>query len=106
VRAYIDGSPTRLILLRRATGESMVRSHAERVVAAASPAAPTSVVRLTPKQDEVLRLVDTGLSNIEIASTMSVSESTVKTHLRAVYARLEVRSRTQAVAKARAIGIL
>jgi predicted ATPase/DNA-binding CsgD family transcriptional regulator len=75
--------------------------------AAAAPAAlpmPSQeppLEHLTPKEVEVLRLAATGLSNNEIASRLSVTAGTVKTHLSAVYSKLGVRSRTAAVHVAR-----
>jgi len=56
---------------------------------------------LTLREQEVLRLLADGRSNAEIARTLVVEQSTVKTHLVHVYRKLEVRSRTQALAKAR-----
>jgi DNA-binding NarL/FixJ family response regulator len=53
---------------------------------------------LTPRQWEILRLVADGLSNAQIARAVSLSEGTVRKHLENVYGRLEVASRTAAVA--------
>lgn len=58
-------------------------------------AAPV-VDRLTPQEARVLALVASGLSNQEIASVLSISLNTVKSHLRRVYAKLGVSGRTQA----------
>ena len=52
---------------------------------------------LTPREAEVLSLVAEGLSNREIASTLVVSEATVKTHINHVFAKIGVRDRAQAV---------
>ena len=60
---------------------------------------------LTERELEVLALIAAGRSNKAIASTLAVSVSTVKTHINNLYGKLEVRSRTQAVAKARAMGL-
>lgn len=57
---------------------------------------------LTRTEADVLGLVDTGLSNREIAATLSISVGTVKCHLHRVYEKLQVRNRTQAAHKARA----
>ena len=61
---------------------------------------------LSVREIEVLRLVDQGLSNREIAKTLFVAPSTVKTHLENVYDKLGVRRRTQAASVAREQGLL
>ena len=72
-----------------------------------APAPPAPVPRnglvevLTAREHEVLRLVADGRSNAEIARRLFVEQSTVKTHLVHVYRKLEVRSRTQALVRAR-----
>jgi two-component system, NarL family, response regulator len=52
---------------------------------------------LTPRQDEVLRLVAQGKSNLEIAESIFISEGTVKAHVRAILRKLGARDRTQAI---------
>jgi DNA-binding NarL/FixJ family response regulator len=61
---------------------------------------------LTPREEEVLGYVVRGLCNKEIANRLELSVGTVKSHLRAVYAKLDVKSRTHAVAVAGKRGIL
>jgi DNA-binding NarL/FixJ family response regulator len=53
--------------------------------------------QLTEREAEVLRALAEGLSNVEIAGRMWVSPETVKTHIKSILAKLEVRDRTQAV---------
>jgi DNA-binding NarL/FixJ family response regulator len=53
---------------------------------------------LTPREDEVLALIGDGLSNTEIAETLFVGVTTVKTHINAIFAKLGVRDRAQAMA--------
>lgn len=60
---------------------------------------------LTTRQQQILGLICDGLSNAEIAARLNVSEKTVDHHVSAVLAKLEVRSRAKAVAKAVALGL-
>lgn len=66
--------------------------------------APASA--LTARELEVLRLVADGLSNAEIAARLLLSERTVKSHLVHVFTKLDVASRTAAVAAARSAGLI
>jgi LuxR family transcriptional regulator, maltose regulon positive regulatory protein len=61
---------------------------------------------LSKTEIRVLRYLPTHLSAREIAAELSVSTSTVKTHLRNLYAKLGAHSRTEAVEQARALGLL
>lgn len=66
---------------------------------------PGARVGLTQRESEVLGLMVRGLSNRAIALRLSIGEDTVKTHARAVYRKLEVSDRAQAVAVALREGI-
>lgn len=61
---------------------------------------------ITRREYEVLQLIAEGLSNQEIAGRMFVSLNTVKTHTSNLFAKLDAQRRTQAVEKARALGLL
>jgi DNA-binding NarL/FixJ family response regulator len=60
---------------------------------------------LTDRETDVLRLIGAGLSNSEIAADLCVSESTVKTHVNHVFAKIGARDRAQAVTYAFRHGI-
>ncbi|WP_116085485.1 response regulator transcription factor [Agromyces sp. PvR057] len=62
--------------------------------------------RLTGREAEVLGLVASGHTNREIGRALFLSEATVKSHLVHIFTKLEVGSRTAAVARARALGII
>jgi DNA-binding CsgD family transcriptional regulator len=55
---------------------------------------------LTPRQWELLHLIASGRTNIQVARQLGLSEGTVRTHLENIYARLDVCTRTAAVARA------
>ncbi len=61
---------------------------------------------LSPAELRVLRFLPTNLSRPEIASELSVSPNTVSTHLRTIYAKLQVRDRSSAVQRARELRLL
>ncbi|MEZ4593591.1 MAG: response regulator transcription factor, partial [Chloroflexota bacterium] len=61
---------------------------------------------LSDRELEVLQLVAEGLSNRQIAERLYLALSTVKGHNRLIYDKLNVKRRTEAVAKARELGIL
>ena len=68
---------------------------------------PSSLIEpLSAREIEVLQLIAEGLSNREIAQRLVIALSTVKVHTRNIYGKLGVKSRTQAVARARALGVL
>lgn len=100
-----DAPPETLVdaVHRAARGETVLApAVATRLVTRLSR--PTAT--LTERELDVLRLVADGASNRVIAKTLFVSEATVKTHLVHINDKLGASSRTDAVAKARAAGLL
>ncbi|WP_331694528.1 response regulator transcription factor [Pandoraea sputorum] len=61
---------------------------------------------LSPREVEILRLVAKGMTNREIAALLSISSLTVACHIKNIYKKLAVNSRTQAVFEARVSGLL
>jgi DNA-binding NarL/FixJ family response regulator len=87
---------------------SVTRTVIERMAAAppqAAGAAARLLAGLTPREREVLELVARGLSNGEIATMLVIEESTVKTHVKRILAKLRLRDRIQAVIFAYETGV-
>jgi LuxR family maltose regulon positive regulatory protein len=61
---------------------------------------------LSASEARILRFLPTNLSAPEIAGQLSVSVNTIRTHMRHLYEKLGVHSRTEAVEQARALGLL
>jgi PAS domain S-box-containing protein len=72
----------------------------------APPKSPRPHAKLTPRQREVLDLLAHGSSTRQIAELLHLSKETVRNHIRGVLQALEVHSRVEAVATARADGLL
>jgi ATP/maltotriose-dependent transcriptional regulator MalT len=71
-------------------------------------AAPAGAAQnpLSQRELEVLQLIALGNSNLEIADRLYISLHTVKTHARRIHSKLGVERRTQAVAKAKTLGLM
>ncbi len=119
IRLLVERGPVMHALLRETLPhitDSNVRQHAERILAAFDPVTiPSSAIKpaaqplidsLSERECEVLRLVAEGLSDRQIADRLVLAVGTVKRHLNNVYGKLGVNSRTQALARARDIGLL
>jgi DNA-binding NarL/FixJ family response regulator len=109
-----DAPSSRLIAAVRAaaTGDSLIEPSITRrlVERFAEPVAATGVPEqlapLTERELDVLRQITRGLSNAEIAAEMLVAETTVKTHVARILAKLGVRDRVQAVVVAYETGFV
>lgn len=84
-------------------GEGLV---ATQKMALPEMAAPPLVEQLSEREMEVLHLIAAGLSNREIAQELVIAVGTVKRHINNIYGKLGVHSRTQAIARARDLGLL
>lgn len=65
----------------------------------ARPAPPTAASALTPREQEIARMVGDGFTNKEIASVLEISTWTVSTHLRRIFGKLDVGTRAAMVAQ-------
>ncbi|KAA3637007.1 MAG: winged helix-turn-helix transcriptional regulator, partial [Bacteroidetes bacterium] len=61
---------------------------------------------LTEREMEILELIAEGHSNQEIAGKLFISLSTVKTHCSNIFSKLDVKRRTQAIQKAKELGVI
>jgi LuxR family maltose regulon positive regulatory protein len=117
IRLFVDEGPPMLTLLREIQTLSRVPDYVALLlsafgapnISATTPPAPTSYPLqepLTAREHEVLQLLAAGASNSEIARNLVLSLGTVKKHVSNICGKLGVQSRTQAIAKARALHLL
>jgi DNA-binding NarL/FixJ family response regulator/class 3 adenylate cyclase len=101
IRAVCSGDALLAPSVTRRVIEEFVRRPPEAV-----RTAPPEIEELTPRECEVLKLIARGLSNAEIAQTLVVSETTVKTHVAHVLMKMQLRDRVQAVVMAYESGLV
>jgi NarL family two-component system response regulator LiaR len=86
--------------------QEMRESLATGDLATAQPAAQPLAEPLSERELEVLGLVAQGFTNAEIAARLFIAHGTVKRHINNIYGKLQVRHRTEAIARARDLGLL
>jgi DNA-binding NarL/FixJ family response regulator len=91
-------------LLAPSITKRLIEEFAHTPKPAAQP--PPGLDELTPRELEVFKLVARGLSNAELAQQLTVSETTVKTHVARLLMKLSLRDRVQAVVLAYETGIV
>jgi DNA-binding NarL/FixJ family response regulator len=107
-----DVTPEHLVAAVRLirTGDALLApSITRRLVSRFAPAfggGSRDLSALTPRELEVLGLVARGMSNSEIAETLTLSEATVKTHVARILGKLDLRDRVQAVVLAYESGLV
>jgi len=116
-RLFLDEGPSLAGLLHQAAARQIAPGYVRTLLAQfPDTMAPSSVQErtglpllrepLSPREREVLRLVAAGLSNQETAAHLTITAGAVKKHLSNIYRKLSVRSRTQALARARELDLL
>jgi LuxR family maltose regulon positive regulatory protein len=117
IRVFLDvGEPARELLAAYLRSPAPVqKKFAQKILDAfsltAQPGSPRPqpgglVEPLTPRELEVLQLIALGKTNPDIARQLIVSPGTVKAHTASIYRKLAVANRTEAVARARQLGLL
>jgi len=119
VRVYLNEGAPMAALLREAAARGIQAEYVGKLLAAFEvweygsmgdilphSHAPTLPDPLTPRELDVLHCISQGLSNEDIAEKLVIALNTVKRHTSSIYGKLNVKSRTQAIARARELGLL
>jgi LuxR family maltose regulon positive regulatory protein len=120
VRLFADEGQPMAELLREAAKRGIATDYVGRLLASfaaegaekqeapTAPSPPTSalVEPLSERELQVLRLLDTHLSSTQIAEQLYISANTVRYHIKNVYRKLDVHSRSDAVERAEELGLL
>jgi len=129
VRIFLDEGPGMMQLLREAFAREIMPDYTDKLLAAfeaekrkseekpdlppVSPALPEGhrdgeplIDPLSQREVEVLQLIAQGLSNREIGERLFLALDTIKGHNRKIFDKLQVQSRTEAIARARELGLL
>jgi ATP/maltotriose-dependent transcriptional regulator MalT len=119
-RPFLDIAPrhTRALLAyyhQKTRAEAHIEAYVQQLIAAGESAplrtvaladGTPSAMTLSRREREILRLVEGGLSNPEIAHKLVIEANTVKSHLHRIYQRLDVTTRYQAVKHAKTLQML
>jgi LuxR family maltose regulon positive regulatory protein len=119
VRVFVDEGEPMARLLYEAATRGIAPDYTRRLLAAFPVAEPEQagppktqtpksemVEPLSERELEVLRLIAGGLTNQEVATRLFLTLNTVKAHTRNIYGKLNVHSRTQAIARSQELGLL
>jgi LuxR family maltose regulon positive regulatory protein len=119
VRTFLDEGEPMARLLRQAASQGVAPAYVAKLLAAFGSRGPTTqeaepqpphiqplVEPLSERELEVLRLLASGLSNPEIAGELVVAVSTVRSHCKSIYGKLEVHKRWDAVKRGRELGLI
>jgi LuxR family maltose regulon positive regulatory protein len=119
VRPFLSAGKQVDALLRQVIARGVRATYAGQVLAAfvaparerGAPLASDAVIeplyeRLTKREQQVLRLLATGLSSTEVAEELVIAVSTVRSYIKVIYRKLDVHSRDEAITRGRQLGLL
>jgi LuxR family transcriptional regulator, maltose regulon positive regulatory protein len=118
IRIFVDEGPLMAQLLSKAAACGIMPDYIRKLLAAfegekqqsensSSPPPDQPLIEpLSPRELEVLRLIAQGLSNQEISERLFLALGTVKGHNQKIFGKLQVQRRTEAIARARQLGLL
>jgi LuxR family maltose regulon positive regulatory protein len=126
VRMFLDEGSSMLQLLREASAREIMPDYTDKLLAAFEaekrksedkPDPPSAIPEgrqggqplidsLSQREIKILQLIAQGLSNREIAERLFLALDTIKGHNRKIFDKLQVQSRTEAIARARELGLL
>jgi LuxR family maltose regulon positive regulatory protein len=119
IRVFVDEGPPMARLLYEALSRDITPAYTRQLLAAFPDTEPDQSIEtqesvsgtglvepLTDRELEVLQLIAEGLTNREVGERLYLAANTVKAHTRTIYSKLGVNNRTQAVNRARALGII
>jgi len=118
VRIFLDEGSSMMQLLREASAHEIMPDYTDKLLAAFEaekqksedkpdlPPAQPLIDPLSQRELEILQLIAQGLSNREIGERLFLALDTIKGHNRKIFGKLQVQSRTEAIARARELGLL
>jgi LuxR family maltose regulon positive regulatory protein len=113
IRLFIDKGAPMVDLLRYAKARGIATHYISKLLEASGRGSgpllagfQTLPELLSERELEVLRLIAAGMANRSIAEDLVIGQGTVKTHINNIYRKLEVQSRTQALARARELNLI
>ncbi len=106
IRVFVDAGAPMTHLLAQAAARQILPAYVETLRAACAASYPAPLrAPLSPREGEVLTFLVAGLTTDAIAQQLFIAPNTVKVHLRRIYRKLAVTSRSHAVARAKDLGL-
>ncbi|MBN1485295.1 MAG: tetratricopeptide repeat protein [Chloroflexia bacterium] len=117
IRVFLDAGEGMIGLLRQAAARGLASAYVAKLLAAfgqkesakaeqAPPSRQPLIEALSEREMDVLRLLAVGMSNPEIAERLVIAVSTVRSHCKSIYGKLDVHSRWDAVQRAQELTLL